>query len=616
MEWRKPKSRYESEVHLGFMAIIVLLLLLNLVTNVVVYKARSAQQDETSAQLRLAAIAISRLVQAEVPAPLAPDALDRAREQYGLSTLTIIPVQPADQSSAAMRDWFRTVTRKFPPTGHPGLADRLYRANINELTRGYGSEYYYLYPIPAGAGGNLLVLTTDRTDLAYLDDSREMLMIMLLASVGVAGIIYVFLFRFLFRPFRRIKKQAERAGRVVDDAEDDIEAVVAEYERIIGQLTATKTELERANIEISGRADALELFNSCLMESSHSGVITLNLAGEVLAANDIALSLLEIGENSPAGCNYRDLLVERPAIADDIAQALQSEAAPRYREYSGLIEDQPNTVLGVTLTDIRDQEHGITGLLLIINDLTELSRLRIELEGRNRLAALGEMAGGLAHQIRNSLGAISGFGTLVKRRLKGEGRNVEPVESLLEESKEAGELITRFLSFARPFEYAPFRIDLGDLLDECLESQRMRLSAPTCELIFSPRETVWVEADSVLLKQAIGNVLDNAIKAIEPGPGTVTVSLTVESDRAEIVIQDSGCGIPADELDKIFTPFFSSRPSGTGLGLPLAAKIVDLHAGKIEVQSELGRGTRFTLSLPCLETEPEARSRSKISEQI
>ncbi len=616
MEWRKPKSRYESEVHLGFMAIIVLLLLLNLVTNVVVYQARSAQQEQTSGQLRLAAVAISRLVQAEFPASPDPVLLDRACEQNGLSSVTIIPIQPTKHSSTAKRDWFRTVTRRFPPADHPDLAEKLYRANLHELTRGNGSEYYYLYPIPAGAGGNLLVLTTDRIDLAYLDDSRDMLMIMLLASVGVAGIIYVFLSRFLFRPFRRIKKQAERAGRAVDETEDDIEAVVAEYERVIEQLTATTTELERANIELSSRADAVELLNSCLIESSHSGVITLNLKGEVLAANDTARALLDLRDHFGAHRDYHDLLADRLPMVEDIERALESEAAPRYREYSGLINDQPGIVLGVTLTDIRDGEQGTTGLLLIIHDLTELNRLRVELEGRNRLAALGEMAGGLAHQIRNSLGAISGYGTLVKRRLRREGHNSEPVESLLEESREAGELITRFLSFARPFEYAPFRADLADLIDECLESQNVRLSDPAREVVFAPRESVLAEVDAVLLKQAIGNLLDNAIKAVEPGPGTVRVSLTVEDDLAVIGIEDSGCGISADELDKIFTPFFSSRPSGTGLGLPLAAKIVDLHAGKIEVQSELGRGTRFTLSLPCPEETRAARSELKISQEI
>jgi len=226
------------------------------------------------------------------------------------------------------------------------------------------------------------------------------------------------------------------------------------------------------------------------------------------------------------------------------------------------------------------------------------------------------MAGGLAHQIRNSLGAISGYGTLVKRRMQRESQNVEPVESLLDECREAGELITRFLSFARPFEYAPFRTDLKATLEECLESQRMRLSTAACELVFRPQEAARVDADAVLLKQAIGNLLDNAIKAIGDGAGTVTVSLTVEDDLAVVAIEDSGCGIPPDELDKIFTPFFSSRPSGTGLGLPLAAKIIDLHSGKLEVQSELGRGTRFIVSLPRLEEAPTERSRTKISQQI
>jgi len=274
------------------------------------------------------------------------------------------------------------------------------------------------------------------------------------------------------------------------------------------------------------------------------------------------------------------------------------EQARGYQEHSRLVERRPDTVLGVTITDIRGQEQGLTGLLLMLADQSELSRLRKELESRQRLAALGEMAGGLAHQMRNSLGAICGYGTLLKKRLKHDDPSTEAAETLLDETRVANELIDRFLTFARPFDFSPHAIDLVALVAGCVESFKIRPDLHGVDFRESYQADLEVEADPVLLKQAVANLLDNAVNAYGVSGGSVEVRLRTVSGRALLEIRDFGCGIPDDAVDKIFTPFYSSRPSGTGLGLPLVAKIVALHSGTIDLASRPGEGTCFSISIP------------------
>jgi len=612
MARRKFKSRYESEVHLGFLAIAFLLVFLNFVSNYVLHQARSAQREEALARLRRGAIVASREIQTRQPDQLDQAALEALRDRIGLSDLTLLPVKPDEGAQQGKREWFRAVTRTYPPSRYPDLARKLYQADFGSLTRGDGSHYYYLYPIPGAAEGGLLVLTVDRPDLAYLDDSRQTLMLVLIAALVVVAAVYALLSRFMFRPFRRIREQAEQAGRAVATADDETEAVVEEYERVITELTDTQTELLRLNEEIRHRADVLEIVNRGLMETSRLGVITLDRQGRIGAINDTALGLLELEPGGHAGEPYAQLLDGFDPLVERIRAAFRDEQARGYQEHSRLVERRPDTVLGVTITDIRDQEQGMTGLLLMLADQSELSRLRKELESRQRLAALGEMAGGLAHQIRNSLGAICGYGTLLKKRLKDDCPSTEAAETLLDETRVANELIDRFLTFARPFDFSPHAIDLAALVAGCVESFKIRPDLHGVDFRESYPAELEVDADPVLLKQAVANLLDNAVNAYGAAGGSVEVRLGTISGKARLEIRDFGCGIPDDAVDKIFTPFYSSRPSGTGLGLPLVAKIVALHSGTIDLASRPGEGTCFSISIPLNAIAPTEPSPSEI----
>jgi signal transduction histidine kinase len=593
----KRKSRFESEVHLGLMVIVFLLLLLNFTSNLILYRARGALEDRTAGRLRAAALAVSRLAQQAFPDRLSETTLDEARQQHALSGLSLAPLLPAESTPEARRAWFRNALNRIPADQLPEIAEKLFSADYLELTRGRSGEYFYLYPIPAGPGQDLLILSVDQPELGYLDDSRRTIMLVQVAALGVVGVVYVLLSRVIFTPFRRLKRRAEEAGRPIDVSRNETEAIVSEYERVIQQLRANEAELLRLNETIQSRADSFESFNRYLLDSSTSGILTLDLSGRVVAANAAAARLLHSGDCG-VGAELGALMAHLPGLRQDVEQALSRRSAVGYREYAGLFADAQDAVLGVTITAITDRSQGAVGVLLLINDLTDLARLTRELESKKRLVALGEMAGGLAHQLRNALGAISGYANLLKKRLSTSGLPVDHAEALVEESRQAETLISRFLTFARPLECDVERIDLAHVIRDAVAQFQVCDRASPIEFCLDLQDATVINGDPVLLKQVFGNIVDNAIHAYDGRSGRVEISSRSTSGEVVVAIADHGCGISPENLERIFTPFFSSRPSGTGLGLSLAQRIVDLHGGRLRVESRHGEGTRFEVSLP------------------
>jgi len=221
-----------------------------------------------------------------------------------------------------------------------------------------------------------------------------------------------------------------------------------------------------------------------------------------------------------------------------------------------------------------------------------------ELELNRRMASLGEMSGGLAHQLRNSTAAIIGFAKLIEKRIPENCGAGENMHLLLKEAAEASALVGRFLDFARPLYLEVVDINLIDILEEITAPAKQRY--PALKILFEniSRGKANISADSLLLKQAIGNIIDNACQAAGEKGGQIKIALRIAGEMAETIISDNGPGIPENIRDKIFTPFFSGTPSGSGLGLPLARKIIALHGGRVDFDSQVGQGTTFIVSLP------------------
>jgi signal transduction histidine kinase len=216
-----------------------------------------------------------------------------------------------------------------------------------------------------------------------------------------------------------------------------------------------------------------------------------------------------------------------------------------------------------------------------------------------RLAALGQLSAGLAHELRNPLSTIRTSAELLVKRLEGAGPVAQELAGYIaSEVDRTNLLVTRFLEFARPLQLRLARVDVHALLDEAIQNFQRQDPARSISIHrgYDPSVPA-VEGDATLLERVFFNLIQNAADA-SPAEGVVTVKTRALAAAIEIAVIDRGSGIRPDHREQIFNPFFTTKPSGVGLGLPIAAKIVDEHGVRLEVQSESGQGAVFVVQLP------------------
>lgn len=586
------RHRFESEVHLGLLVIILALVVTNLASNLILHNSRQQIEQREAAELRVVARGIARVMQEEHYLAITDSLRGRWFREFRLDHAGMMPSVFADTLAARA-----TVPEPLREQAD-GLIDKIRSAERGELRPGGGDFYFAVYPITLAGNDRQLILWRRLPVLSYLDDSDSVIIGVALAALVVVSIVYWLLSQFIFVPIRKMRDRARQAGRVVDESGNEAEALAEEYRRIIEELRQREGELRRLNELISHRADSFERFNEYLLMSMDSGILTIDDDLIVRSVNAAAEEILGTPREGMLGKHVHGLLGRFAGLKEAIESAVSSGKSLPYSEYAEGDQQSSDRVLGVTLSLVRDPRQVRVGMSLLLTDLTEVSDLRRRLEHKNRLEALGEMAAGLAHQLRNSLAAVAGFGTLVKRKAGGEPATMQQVESLLQETKTAERLIDQFLSFARPLEVYRQQVSLRELVDDIVTSLAARQAQPAVTVDNDVPSGLEVDIDPLLMRQALANIIDNGIRACRGSGDTVSITATREGDRVRIAIADSGEGIADDQRRRIFTPFFSSRPDGTGLGLPLAGKIVGLHGGEITVDSEVGRGSTFTLLLP------------------
>ncbi len=230
------------------------------------------------------------------------------------------------------------------------------------------------------------------------------------------------------------------------------------------------------------------------------------------------------------------------------------------------------------------------------NEIEELHRR--EMGRAEHLATLGELAAGLAHEIRNPLAGIAGVVDVMGKELPAESASRTVLVDVQNEILHIQNILNDLLSYARPRPPTFHPADLNTTIEQAVLLARQQVRTRPVQILFTPNSSLpLVCHDPALIQQVVLNLVLNGIQAI-PGAGQVDVSIARESDHALIIVRDNGKGISPESLPKIFRPFFTTRKEGTGLGLSLASGIVQSHGGKIEAQSALGKGTQFRIHLP------------------
>ena len=365
-----------------------------------------------------------------------------------------------------------------------------------------------------------------------------------------------------------------------------------------------KLDPEQVKALVNELADENELLESS-MHSMAAGVIVVDSTGIVSFANRGVKRIIPISKNDPTDKHYSEVILEEEIIRlirqseDELETIHDREIA---LDVSGRAKIITCSVLPLLL------RNEISGSLVYVRDVTEKKHAEARLRRAESLASLTTMTAGMAHEIKNPLGSIGIHIQLMQKALNRD-ENCEKdffnknLNIISEEVERLNSIVVDFLFAVRPMDVSLKEKCLAGLMQETLELVQPELAEEDIELEVDYEEDVpMVQIDEKLMKQAVLNIIKNAMNAM-PGGGHLAVSIFRENDNVVLIIKDDGDGIPEENMNKIFEPYFTTKDFGSGLGLTLVYKIIKEHDGEIQLKSKVGVGTSFIIKIPVPQKE-------------
>jgi len=445
-------------------------------------------------------------------------------------------------------------------------------------------------PLGRGADRRYVRVDLPARVLASQRRSLAVLTVAVMSINAALAVLLLFFLRHLLSPWETLLARARQVGGAGAAGEDEIDFLLSTFDRALTSLAGRQ-----------GRSpeDDIAALERTLSASLRSGLLLIDREGRVLALNAVGAALLGAELPEP-GAPLAQVLAGQPELREILEVAVAEGTAPQRQECT--VRPGPRTgpeaaealTVGLTVHPLRRDDGEVRGLLVLFADLTE-ARRRAE-EGRlaESLAQLGEMAGGVAHELRNGLATLRGYLTLIERR-PDEDSIADFLSEIRGEADHLERVLQDFLSFARPGTARVRELSLDRLLrraaaDPALDGVEVRVQG----------EDVVLRGDPQLLERAVRNLLHNAVEAErEVGRrGPIEVEIALEPEGVEIAIEDRGPGLPDEIRERLFHPFATGRRGGVGLGLALAHRIVVLHGGRIRLDDRPGGGTRALLSFP------------------
>jgi PAS domain S-box-containing protein len=353
-----------------------------------------------------------------------------------------------------------------------------------------------------------------------------------------------------------------------------------------------------------------EHFYRDLVVSMRNGVLAIDRNGTLVVVNDVACRILGLpSEDQYLGRHYTDVLGPRHEFAQVLSSAFALSHLPNRSE---LRLRHSGKIIGFTLSRVMNQFDAPTGAVLFFKDLTRVEQLEERERLRDRLAAIGEMAAAIAHEVKNPLAGIQVMAGLLKRRLPETDDDQSALNDIISEAQVANKIVVDLLEFVRPINLQIERVSVQDVLRDAVDKYEGQTSSGDVVVETAvPKDLPSVPGDHTQLRQIFTNLLINASEALN-GPGRVTIGaryiasdddLAAAGDPPEtcgwvvIDVEDDGPGMPLDIREKIFSPFFTTKPRGSGLGLAIVRKIVDAHDARIDVRTRHEGGTHFQVTL-------------------
>ena len=362
------------------------------------------------------------------------------------------------------------------------------------------------------------------------------------------------------------------------------------------RLRSADVRLEQASTEIAD----LQAYNQHVIDSLPSGLATTDTAQRILTFNHAAETITGLSFRSVAGRPLTETLQLPAQLVVEMEQGLSGSGARRLEWRYSTADGRGDIDVGLSATHL-ETPGGRAGFLVTFQDVTDVKKLERDARIQQRLAAVGEMAAGIAHEIRNPLASMSGSIQILRQELPLSSEQEQLMDIVLRESERLNTTIRSFLAYARPQRFAIERLDVRRPLNDT--ALLLRNSAELCEghaiEVDVPASELWYEADEGQIRQIVWNLATNGLRAMpEGGRLRLMASMEPSSNGIVITVQDEGIGIAAEELDGLFQPFHGSFTRGSGLGLAIVHRIVTDYRGEIQVSSRPGAGTTVSVRLP------------------
>lgn len=512
--------------------------------------------------------------------------------------LPLIPVACAYLFSIAYAVFSRFAVNLFRFAYFQLVADVLLVTGIIHFTGGAESPFPFLYIfVIIGAAISLSKSAT------YVIATGASVFFAVMLGLEFQGIIHPF---YVFPPaYKNVEATFVFVTAIMNIASFYLVAFLSGY------LTGLLLKTDQRLIEKSQDFTLLKAFHENVLSNMGSGFMAMDMDGTVLSHNPAAEKMLALSSEE---INRKKIgnIFNRGALGRFFENSSSHNSEPGQVELSHVRSDGERVDINMTIS--RLSVDGVTqGLIAVFQDVTGIKNMERQVAHAERLAAIGRMAAGIAHEIRNPLASLSGSIQILSADLDPlldqSGKRL--INIITRETDRLNRIITQFLLYTSPPRLKPATLDAGNIIRETvtlLQSDPRVKGKISIRMAVQPE--VFVEVDDGQFRQALWNLCVNAIDAMGDS-GTLTISVgkggMINDSRsmAWIIIEDTGEGIPPENLDRIFEPFFTTKSGGTGLGLPLAHKIIESHGGKIEAWSVLGRGTRFIVNLPLVVKQVE-----------
>lgn len=372
---------------------------------------------------------------------------------------------------------------------------------------------------------------------------------------------------------------------------------------VVGLLASRLSDRRSSGEELEQAAKSLaslRVLHERIVESIRSGLITTDLEGNIYTFNAAATEITGFRLDEMQGKSIFSLFGDiRESIDLSLAAAGEGEQLPRFE--SDLLTPEGFAVrIGYSVSLLFSETHEASGLIITFQDLTEIRSMEETVRRKDRLAAVGRVAAGLAHEIRNPLGAMRGAIQVLESKMPADSVQTSLMDIILKESDRLNSIITNFLGYARPMAATFSDTNVGEAINDAVTLLKHSPDVKdhhklTVNIGEAP---VTISADITQLKQIFWNLARNALQAMPDG-GELTVRVEpVPNNRIRIVFEDTGIGMSPEQVEQLFEPFANSTTGGTGLGLSIVYQIVKDHNGAINVRSRENEGTVITVDLP------------------